>query len=122
MGMHMEIDEAIMAFSQSEKIKAGIIWTNQLLEIVQGQPESERVGGVTLVNALLNMVAREIALARNLVPQGQWAEGEAPLERALTMINSGVPQEAPVHLGQALSKITNIGQRSMSLLKQEKLL
>jgi hypothetical protein len=118
----MKIDEAIMAFSQSEKIKAGIIWTNQILEIVQAQPQSERSGSTTLVNALLNMVAQEIGLAKNLAPQGQWAEAEAPLERALTMINSGVPQEAPAHLGKALSKITNIGQRSMSLLKDEKLL
>ena len=118
----MKVDEAIMAFSQSEKIKAGIIWTNQILEIVQGQPQSERGGSIMLVHVLLNMVAQEIGLAKNLVPRGQWAEAEAPIERALTMINSGVPQEAPAHLGKALSKITNIGQRSMSLLKQEKLL
>jgi hypothetical protein len=118
----MKIDEAIMAFSQSEKIKAGIIWTNQILDIVQAQPQSERAGSTTLVNALLNMVAQEIGLAKNLAPLGQWTEAEAPIERALTMINSGVPQEAPAHLGKALSKITNIGQRSMSLLKQEKLL
>ena len=118
----MEVDEAIMAFSQSEKIKAGIIWANQILEIVQAQPRSERAGSTTLVNALLNMVAQEIGLAKNLAPQGLWAEAETPLERALTMINSGVPQEAPAQLGKALSKITNIGQRSMSLLKDEKLL
>ena len=118
----MYVDEAILAFSQSEKIKAGIIWTNQILEIVQGQPQSERAGSAILINALLNMVAQEIGLAKSLAPLGEWAEAEAHLERALTMINSGVPQEAPAQLGKALSKITNIGQRSMSLLKQEKLL
>ena len=32
----MEINEAIMALSQSEKIKAGLIWVSQVLGLQQG--------------------------------------------------------------------------------------
>ena len=32
----MNAKEAIMAFSQSEKIKSGIIWTSQMLELIRG--------------------------------------------------------------------------------------
>jgi hypothetical protein len=38
------------------------------------------------------------------------------------MINSGVASESLHHLTQALSQVTNIGQRSMTQLKTEGLL
>jgi len=47
---------------------------------------------------------------------------ETPIEKALTMIQSGVGHEAVPHLSKALSSVTNIGQQSMSLLKEERLL
>lgn len=118
----MDTKEAIMAFSQSEKIKAGLIWAAQALELFQGLSEEERRGSEKMITALLHMIGHEISLARGLAPHDTWHAVEPPIQRALTMIQSGVGHEAVIHLSKALSKVTNIGQESMSLLKQEKLL
>lgn len=118
----MQTNEAIMAFSQSEKIKAGIIWTAQAIEIVGVIPEGERKGGERIVHALLNMVGHEISLAKALVKHEIWEEVEGYLNKAEVMVTSGVGQEATIHLSRALSKVTTIGQESMTLLKETKLL
>jgi hypothetical protein len=118
----MNTKEAIMAFSQSEKIKAGLIWTAQTLDLFQGLSEEERRGSEKMVTALLHMIGHEISLARSVAPHDTWQVIEPSIQRALTMIQSGVGQEAVPHLSKALSSVTTIGQQSMSLLKQEKLL
>jgi len=41
----MEISKSIMAFSQSEKIKSGLIWISQALEMLQGLSSTEKGGG-----------------------------------------------------------------------------
>jgi hypothetical protein len=59
----MEIDEAIMAFSQSEKIKAGLISISQALEVLRGLAEGEIRGGEKIINVLLGMIDHEVKLA-----------------------------------------------------------
>lgn len=117
-----DVDRAIMAFSQSEKIKAGIIWASQSLGLLQGLPGVEKKGGEKVINALINMIEQEIKLAKAISKDERW-EGITPnMEKAVMMIDSGVGQEATVHLSRALSKVTNIGQQSMSFLREENLI
>jgi hypothetical protein len=118
----MKTNEAIVAFSQSEKIKAGLIWTSQTIEILGGTPEGERRGAERIVHALLSMVGHEVSLARSLAPHAIWDEIDAFVNRAEVMVSSGVGQEATVHLSRALSKVTTIGQQSMTVLQEMKLL
>ncbi|MBN2123901.1 MAG: hypothetical protein JW821_06390 [Deltaproteobacteria bacterium] len=118
----MKTDEAILAFSQSEKIKAGLIWLSQALEMLRGLPEPERKGGERLVSALLNMVSHEIKLAGTVAANREWEDADPYIERAIAMVESGVGEEAVVHLSRALSRVTNIGQQAMMHLKEEKLL
>jgi hypothetical protein len=47
---------------------------------------------------------------------------ESHIEKALIMVDSGVGEEAIPHLSKALSKVTNVAQQSMSLLKESGLL
>jgi hypothetical protein len=118
----MEINEAIMAFSQSEKIKAGAIWISQALELLQELPEGEKKGGEKMVNALLKMIVHEIKLAGSLARNERWDDIQPHIDRALTMVNSGVGEEAAIHLSKALSKTTNIGHHAMSFLKEKGML
>ena len=111
-----------MAFSQSEKIKAGIIWLTQILEHLQGLPGEQRKGGEHTARMLLGMVAQEIALAGVLTGMEHWQDAERHLEKAAVMVESGVAEEALLHLSRALSKVTNIAQESMSLLKESGIL
>ncbi|MBL7178306.1 MAG: hypothetical protein ISS66_20985 [Desulfobacteraceae bacterium] len=118
----MEIDEAIMAFSQSEKIKAGLISISQALELLRGLAEGEKRGGEKIINVLLSMIDHEIKLARTVTRHEGWDDAGPYIDKAMVMINSGVGHEATVHLSKALSKVTTIGQQSMTFLKEKGLL
>ena len=118
----MKTQDAIMAFSQSEKIKSGLIWISQALGIVAGFNVSEKQGAEKTVRAFLDMLFHEIRLARNIIEEESWEAIEKSLDQAMVMINSGVANESVVHITQALSQVTSIGHRSMSFLKDEGLL
>ncbi|MCP4350104.1 MAG: hypothetical protein GY795_31880 [Desulfobacterales bacterium] len=115
----MKTHESITAFSQSEKIKSGLIWISQSIEITNGLPEKERQGAEKIIHSLLSMIASEIHLARNLAQDDLWNNAEKDIHMATVMINSGVAHEAVFHLTQALTRVTTIGQRSLAFLKQE---
>lgn len=70
----------------------------------------------------IEMMRQEILLARNLSGDASWDEIEKSVGKAVVMIDSGVPVEAVLHLTQALSRVTSIGHRSMTLLKEKGLL
>jgi hypothetical protein len=114
----VEKKQAIMAFSQSEKIKSGLIWVSYSLEMLRGLPESEKQGGDKIIMAIVH----EIRLAGTLVKDGPWNEIERDIEQATVMINSRVGSEAVLQLTQALSQVTTIGHQAMSFLKEKGLL
>ena len=111
-----------MAFSQSEKIKSGIIWVSHTLELLRGLPEQEKQGAEKMIKMMISMIFQEIRLAKSIARDDSWKDIERLVDQAIVMINSGVAPEAVVHLTQALSHVTGIGHRSMSFLKQEGLL
>jgi len=115
-------DEAILAFSQSEKIKAGLIWSTTGLELLEGLPLDEKKGAQRIINSLMGLISREINLAKVVAGQGEWDSLKPYIVRAIAMLESGVPGEAIPQLSRALSKVTNIGQQTMSLLKEKELL
>ena len=118
----MNEQEAIMAFSQSEKVKSGIIWASQALQLLGGLPMPERSGAEKIIRISIDMIIQEIQLARNVTGDVSWDDIAAMMEQATVMMNSGVGPDAVVHLTQALSRVTSIGHRSMSFLKEKGLL
>ncbi len=118
----MNTKEAIMAFSQSEKIKSGIIWASQTLELLRGLPEPEKRGAERVVKMLVEMIFQEIQLGGNVAAGEDWQGIEKSIDQAVAMINSHVAPESVVHLTQALSQVTTIGQRSMSTLQEQGLI
>lgn len=118
----METQEALMAFSQSEKIKSGLIWVSQALELLRGLSEPERQGGEKVIKAIIGMIVQDVRLAGNLTGDSLWKDIERQIDQAIVMINSGVGPDSVTHLTQALSQVTTIGHRSMSLLREKGML
>ncbi|HDR15107.1 MAG TPA: hypothetical protein ENN79_06435 [Desulfobacteraceae bacterium] len=114
--------EAIMAFSQSEKIKAGLIWLSSVLQMSEGFQGMEKRGAEQAVGAFLNMVVHDVGLSERVAPDPGWKDVRDAVEKAAVMINSGVGVEVLHDLTKALSRVTTIGQRSMALLKEQNLL
>jgi hypothetical protein len=118
----MHVNQAIIAFSQSEKLKSGIIWASQIIEMYIALSESEKPGAERVLKTLINMIAAEVHVAKKAAPHDVWQDVEKDIDTALVMLNSGVPHEAGYHLTQALTKVTTIGQQSMTFLTEEGLL
>lgn len=118
----MKTNQAVMAFSQSEKIKVGLIWVSQILEFMGGLPGEQKTGAQKTALTLLRMVAQETALAKALTGHEDWAVSESYMEKALVMLESGVGEESMIQIARALSKVTNVGQQAMSQLKEAGLL
>ena len=118
----MQIREAITTFSQSEKIKAGLIWTTQVIEMYKGLAEGDKPGAEKIIKAIVGMIGSEILICRKSAPNELWTEVEKNIDTAMVMINSSVTHEAGYHLTRALTQVTTIGQRSMSILKDKELL
>ena len=118
----MQVNQAIIAFSQSEKLKSGIIWANQIIEMSIALSESDKPGAERVIRALINMIGAEIHVAKKAAPHDIWQDIDKDMNTAMVMLNSGVTHEAGYHLTQALTKITTVGQQSMTLLTDKGLL
>jgi hypothetical protein len=118
----MKVPAAIITFSQSEKVKSGIIWLTQTLELLTGLSLAEKHGAERIIRALADMISHEIRLAKNLTKEALWDEVAKHLDMAQVMINSQMAPEAGFHLTQALTQVTSMAQRSMTVLKDEGLL
>ena len=115
-------ENAIIAFSQSEKVKAGLIWLSNASSIIDQLSGPEKQGAERFFKNMVNMLHREVMLASSVTGYPEWEKIGAHLEKAMVMIDSGVATSSIEHLTQALSQVTNIGQRSLSYLKEKKLL
>jgi len=118
----MNASEAIMAFSQSEKIKTGLIMIAGSLELLKNLAGEEKRGASRIIYMDLSMLGHEVGLAKVVTGHEEWNEVERFLNKALVMFDSGIGEEALIHVSRALSQVTNIGQQSMSYLKQINLL
>ena len=112
----MNSKQAIISFSQSEKVKSGLIWCSQCVQLAQNLPEGEQAGAVKLVKNLLGMVSNEAQLARQSGHGDIWLKAEKDLNTARVMLESGVIEEATYHFTQALSQVNSIGQKAMTYL------
>lgn len=115
----MKIQEAIMGFSQSEKVKAGIIWVSQSVEMALGMKDSEQQVGSMFIKTFLNMIAQEAHLAQRIHKDTAWTEALKHIDKAIVMLNSGILHETTFHLTNALSGVTTIGHRCLQFLKDE---
>ena len=60
----MNSSEAIMAFSQSEKIKSGLITIASSLELFKNLPQEEKRGAARIIYMDLSMLGHEVGLAK----------------------------------------------------------
>ncbi|HDM09551.1 MAG: hypothetical protein JRI39_12700 [Deltaproteobacteria bacterium] len=118
----MNTRRAIFAFSQGEKIKAGLIWTSHLIGALDSTYGGDRHETRQVGRALLEMVRQDVHLATRIAEDQIWNKVDDAIERALVMIDSGVMTESVTHLTTALSHVTTIIQRAMQFLQEKGLL
>ena len=117
----MESKQMIISFSQGEKVKSGLIWCSQCIQIAQNLSPAEQSGAASIIRGLVSMVAREVQLARHASKDPIWLEVEQALNTARVMIESGVTVEALYHFTQTLSQVNRISQKAMTYLVDNEL-
>lgn len=115
----MAIPASILAYTQCEKVKAGLIWLSQAMLQFQGQPPAKPAAAERLALALLEMVRDEVQLGWRLTREEGWQRADAHLKQAAAMIHSGAAYDAPWHLTLALRQITSLGQAAYQRLERE---
>lgn len=115
----METKQAIISFSQSEKVKSGLIMCSQCAQLADNLSAQEQLGAVKLLQSLVAMITNEAQLARQASGNDIWLEVEKNLNTARVMVDSGVSQEATYHFTQALSQVNRIGQEAMTHLVEK---
>lgn len=118
----MDAAEAVKTFAQSEKIKAGIIWTTQALNLLPGMSEPEKKGAVGAIRMVIGMIGQEVHLAGRATGNTTWMNTEKNIDMAMVMIDSGVAQEAVFHLSRALRQVANKAQQAMTFLSDNGLI
>jgi hypothetical protein len=118
----MQTREAIISFSQSEKIKTGLIWCSQVLQLALNLSPEGQQGAMQIVRRLVSMIASESQLARQASKDDVWLAVDKCLNNARVMLDSKVEEEATYHLTQALSQVNRIGQQAMTKLLDQGLL
>lgn len=113
---------AITEFSQCEKIKAGIIWISNTLNLLPAMTAAEKRGAEAVAKSVIAMIGREAHLARKVAGDTAWMNAEKNIDMAMVMIESGVAQEASYHLTQALQQVTGRAQRAMTVLVDQGLM
>ena len=112
----METKEAIISFSQGEKIKGGLIWCSQCVQMALNLPQIEQSGAVKILQGLVSMIANEVRLAQRATQDPVWSEVDKALHTAGVMVESGVLEEATYHFTQTLSQVNRISQKAMTHL------
>ena len=112
----MDLQTAVMAFAQSDKIKSGLIWASHLAAMHPGLPQMEKRGAAVTIRTLLAMIADELHLARRAAGGPAWAEAEKHMDLALVMAHSGVIEESAFHMTRALGRVTDVGQQALGVL------
>lgn len=118
----MQTKQAIISFSQSEKVKSGLIWCSQCAQICQNLEAAEQQGALKLLQSLIAMISNEVQLARQASGDNVWLEVDKILNNARVMADSGVGQQTEYHFTQALSQVNRIGQKAMTELLDKGLL
>jgi hypothetical protein len=109
-----------ITYAQADKIKSGLIWISQTIQISEAMPPAEKKGAETVLQNILHMVGDEVHMIARIGNGQLWQEAAADVDKALVMMRSGVPGEAVHHLTRALSAVTSIAGRAMTLLQPEK--
>ena len=115
----MEVQQAVLAYSLSDKIKSAIISANSAFEILAGLSEMEKRGAEAIIRFQLATISHEVRIAENIAGESEsWHKASEYIDRAMLMMNSGVPQDSPFHLSKALSHVTDIALHAMTFLRE----
>ena len=112
----------ILGFMYAERLKSALIITGQLLDALGDLKEGEWVGGLKMFSFFIKGVASEMRLAANVMEDLDWNGLSGQLNLMEGYARLGQMEAARQELSHTLSRVTTLGGRAMSYLKETDLL
>jgi hypothetical protein len=116
------IKSSILGFMYAERLKSALIVAGQLLDVLADLNEGERLGGLKMFNAFVRGVGNEMRLAANVMGGSDWDGLSAQLNLMEGYARLGQLEAARQELSQTLSRVTTLGGRAMTSLRNADLL
>ena len=112
----------ILGFMYAERLKSALIITGQLLDGLLDLKEGERAGGLKMFSFFIKGVTSEMRLAANVMEDLDWNGLSGQLNLMEGYARLGHMEAARQELSHALSRVTTLGGRAMTFLKEADLL
>ena len=114
--------ENILGFMYAERLKSTLMITGQLLDALMDLKEGERAGGLKMFSFFIKGVSSEARIAANVMENLDWDGLGGQLNLIEGYARLGQMGAARQELSQALSRVTTLGGRAMTSLKEANLL
>ena len=112
----------ILGFMYAERLKSALIITGQLLHALEDLKEGERAGGQRIFSSFVKGVTSEMRLAANVMEDADWHGLSGQLNLLEGYARLGQMETAQQELSHTLSRVTTIGGRAMTYLREADLL
>jgi hypothetical protein len=112
----------ILGFMYAERLKSALILTGQLLNALENFKEGERAGGLKMFSFFIKAATSEMQLAANVMENLDWDGLRGQLNLMEGYARLGQMEAARQELSHTLSRVTTLGARAMTSLKEEGLL
>lgn len=118
----MDTKTAVMSYQFGERAKSELIISSQLCLALTGFSEGERAGGKRMLLLLLESVRSELRFAAHSTGQGEFQTAIGMLNDAISLIESGQPDQASQKIAAAISASTTPAQNAWQVLNEHGLL
>ena len=112
----------ILGFMYAERLKSALIITGQLLNALGDFKEGERAGGLKMFSFFIKAATSEMQLAARVMENSDWHDLSKQLNLIEGYTRLGQREAARQEVSHTLSRVTTLGARAMTSLKEEGLL
>ncbi|HEC56978.1 MAG TPA: hypothetical protein ENI32_03735 [Candidatus Syntrophoarchaeum butanivorans] len=112
----MEIKEAIVGYLYADRIKSELLIASKLLDTLKSIKEGELTGAKKMTISFLEALLGELRIAINVTKSSELSKAEMEIEKAIGGVEMLELMDASSYIGEALSRVTTLGNKSMQVL------
>lgn len=109
---------AVSAFQYGEKAKSELMISSQLITILSGLKDAERVGGKRIVFQCLDSVRVELQFALKSTGMFEFQRATDALNSSVSLVESDEYDQAVIRIGNTISEVTTVAAKAWQDLEK----
>ena len=118
----MDLSTAVKSYQFGERAKAGLIMASQLCQALTGFSAQERSGGRRMLILTMETIRSDLQFALRSTGQSEFQKATNSLNEAISLLESGQPEQASEKIAAAISASTTSAQEAWQVLSEHELL